>query len=172
MPKKNPFDQNDFESGDVVFFTTKTLVGSAIRFAQRRDGEKNWRLNHVGVLSDFTMKGWKVIQAESRGVTDDKYLNDVAPGGAFIVKPCPSNVNREKMMEFLRSHVGDEYSWLTDVSCAFDMILPDAIDLRRSGTFNCSGLVSLAMLYGGSPALVKVPDIYTVTPARLSALAW
>ncbi len=161
------------ERGDIVWCTSHTLVGAAIRYAQRRDGEADWDVNHIAIVNEAVegTTDFTVIQAETHGVTSNKLLSTITPLGRHLVIPFPDDrADRERFMAMVSSKVGDHYSWLSVASAAFDMVLPDAVDLRRGGTFDCSGLAAYGLLYAGFAPLTNVPDIYTVTPARLATL--
>ena len=154
--------------GDLVICRSKGIIGASIRFAQRRAKRVDWEWNHVAVLSEQNEKGeWLIIQAEAKGVTDDKTLESVAPGGTYKVVELPPLVNRGKFLEFVRSQVGSRYGFLTIFSCALDMALPDSICLRQSKTWICSGLVAGGFWFAGFPKVLEWPDLYTVTPADI-----
>lgn len=157
------------KAGDLVFCTSKGILGRAIRFAQKHDNEVDWKRNHVAVLSHQDEAGnWYVIQAEAKGVTNDKLLESVAPGGSYEVVELPIAVFRVNFLEFLNSQVGSSYSWLSILSCAVDMFLPDTICLRRSKTWICSGLVAGALWYCTYPEAKGWGDLYTATPAQVA----
>ena len=72
------------QRGDLVFAHSKGVIGWAIRF-----GEHGSEWNHVAVLNEETADGWTIYQAESKGVTADKLLDSVAPGGNYIIVSLP-----------------------------------------------------------------------------------
>jgi hypothetical protein len=157
------------ESGDLVFFHTTGLMGASIRFGQRKvkafKGTAKW--NHVGILDEKFGDDWSVIQAEPRGVTKDKLLSQVALGGSYEVVPLPAGLDRVKFINYLRVQVSDRYSFLTIFSCVADILLPDAICLRRNFSWICSGLAAAALMFAGFPAAADWGDVYTVMPAEL-----
>lgn len=155
--------------GDLVFCTSKGIIGSAIRWAQRKDiGEVFAKYNHVAILDREENGEWYVIQAEAAGVTNDKKLTSVAPGGQYRVVELPDTIDADKFLEFARSQVGSAYGYSSILSCAFDLFLPDRICLRKTGTWICSGLVAGALMYAGFKGAQGWPDLYTVTPAQIA----
>ena len=158
------------ESGDLVFCTSKGLIGASIRWAQRREFSETYsKFNHVAILKRGVDGEWYVTQAEAAGVTDDKKLESVAPGGNYVVVPLPNSVDRNKFLEFAQSQVGSSYGFSTILSCALDMLLPDRICLRKSGTWICSGLVAGSLMYGGFVGAQAWPDLYTVIPSDIAS---
>ncbi len=159
------------QAGDLVFCSTTGIIGRSIQFAQRKNGEVDWYRNHVGVLDSPTVDGnWYVIQAEPRGVTNNKLLTEIAVGGTYEVATLPSTVNREKFLELSRSQVGRFYGYLSILSIAGNMFLPEKFHFRWSDSVCCSGLVALGLLYGGFPPMAAVEDIYDITPAQVKRL--
>ena len=156
--------------GDLVFAHSKGLIARAIRFAERHDNGKDAKWNHVAVLDRIEGGEWLIIQAEAKGVTNHHTLLSIAPGGVYQIVPLPADVDRDKFLEFARSQVGKKYGFLTIVSCALDMYLPDSVCLRKSGTWICSGLVAGALWFGGFKKAFAWPDLYTVTPSQIAAL--
>ena len=162
------------QRGDLVACTNKGILPWAIRFAQKRDHEEHWDINHIAVLNSYvdgSDNDWTVYQAEPSGITKDRLLSSVTPGGRHFIIPFPhDSANWEKFLAYLEAHVGDEYSWMSILSCAVDMILPDEVCLRRADTYICSGIVASALQYAGYSPMVNAPDIYTVTPATLISM--
>ena len=159
------------KAGDLVLCHSTGIVGRSIRWAQRNLENSDYsEWNHVAVLDRQVGDEWYVVQAEAAGVTNDKPLASVAPGGKSKILALPEGANPALFLEFVRSQVGSSYGYLSILSCAFDMVLPDAVCLRRNGTWICSGLVAGGLLFSGySPALVW-GDIYTVTPAEIAQI--
>jgi len=156
--------------GDLVLCHSTGILGRAIRVAERRlQNSKFAEWNHIAILDRPSPDGdWFVLQAESSGVTNDKKLSSVAPGGRYEVIPLPVGVDVDKVLAFARAQVGDAYSWLSILSCAFDMWLPQAICFRRGSTWICSGLAAAALWFGGFEKLVHLNDVYTCTPAEIA----
>jgi hypothetical protein len=157
------------KAGDLVLCHGTGLVSRSIRWAQRNlENTEYSEWNHVAVLDREVDGVWYVIQADSAGVTDTRPLDTITPGGRYEIVELPSCVDRELFLAFLRSQVGSKYGFLTIASCAFDMWLPDAICLRRNGTWICSGLVAGALWFAGFEQALLWGDLYTVTPAEIA----
>jgi len=155
--------------GDLVFCTSKGIIGAAIRWAQRKDiGEVYAKYNHVAILDREVDGEWCVIQAEAAGVTNDKKLESVAPGGQYKVVELPASLDSDQFLEFARSQVGSAYGYSTILSCALDLFLPDRICLRKTGTWICSGLTAASLMYAGFKGTQGWPDLYTVTPSEIA----
>jgi hypothetical protein len=166
VPNNNP---DDWIAGDLVFAHSTGVIGKAIRFAERIRGKGGDNWNHVAVLSKRVDGVWYIIQAEAKGVTDDKTLDSVAPGGSYEVVPLPLEVERFSFYNFVWSQVGAKYGYLSILSCAFDIIIPDAICLRQAKTWICSGLVAAGLLAGDyCPAQEWArKDLYTTMPSEV-----
>lgn len=158
------------KSGDLVLCHSKGLIGSAIRWAERKMFNNQYaKWNHVGILDRQDQNGnWFVIQAEAKGVTDIHTLDTIAPGGEYEIVPLPAGLDKDKFLKFARAQVGAEYGWLSILSCALDMFLPDSICLRKNETWICSGLVAGALWFAGFTDAMTWPDLYTVTPAEIA----
>jgi len=156
-------------AGDVGFAHTTGIMGRAIRFGEwirGRSHASTW--NHAFILDRPTENGdWYIIQAEAKGVTNDKLLSQVAPGGTYQVVPCPSNP--ADLLVFARAQVGAKYGIVTILSCVLDILLPDSICLRRSNTWICSGLVAASLMYAGWDTTINMAkkDIYTMMPSEV-----
>lgn len=155
--------------GDVVLCHSSGLIGSAIRWAQRRDySEVFSQYNHVAILDRCENGVWYIIQAEAAGVTMDKALDSVAPGGTYRIIELPNSVHRDEFLEFARSQVGARYGFTSILSCALDVLLPESICLRKYGTWICSGLVAAALMFAGFKPTQGWGDIYTVFPSEIA----
>jgi len=166
--KKVTWDER-YKPGNIVLCHSAGILGGAIRIAERRLQDRRYaEWNHVAVLDRQVDGEWYIIQAEASGVTCDKKLDSVAPGGNYEIIPLPIGADRTKFLKFVRAQVGDKYSWLSIFSAAFDMWLPDAICLRKGFTWICSGLVAAALWFAGFEPLMKLNDVYTCTPAEIA----
>jgi len=160
---------SEFKPGDLVLCHSRGILGRSIRVAERRLQDSRYaEWNHIAILDRLVDGEWYVIQAEASGVTNDKKLSSVAPGGRYEVIPLPLSADRSKLLKFARAQVGDAYSWLSILSAAFDMLLPDAVCLRRGDTWICSGLAAAALWFAGFEPLMKLNDVYTCTPAEIA----
>ena len=157
------------QAGDLVICHSRGILGKAIRWAQRRLPDKRYsKWNHVAVLNKVVDGQWTIIQAQTKGVTDTMTLDKLYQRSDYEIVEIPEYVDRALELDFLRSQVGQEYGWLSIVSCAFDMVLPDKVSVRSSGTWICSALAGAALWYGGFEPAQKWPDLYTLTPAELA----
>jgi len=153
--------------GTLVFAHTTGILGRAIRFGQRMRyrGTASF-YNHVAIVDRVDGEQVFVIQAEARGVTNDKTLDSVAPGGAFTLITPPPHVNVDRLLEFARGEVGSGYGWLSILSASFDIATPDWLpSIRRDGSWICSAISAEALRAGGW--IRRWPDVYCVTPAQL-----
>jgi len=109
---------------------------------------------------------WGVIQAEERGVTDSRTLEEVAPGGTLILLRPPADVDPCKTVALARLYVGARYGFLTIASILIDKLTPSwfHFPIRKEGTWICSALGCEALRYGGW--LRRWPDVYEVDPAE------
>jgi len=160
------------KAGDLVFAHSKGIIAKAIRFGEwLRGGErrKGSTWNHVAVLSHQVDGIWYVIQAEAKGVSNDKCLSSVAPGGHYEVVPLPAGADRGLFNEFVKSQVGSKYGYVSIASCVVDILLPDSICLRRSKTWICSGLAAAGLMYAGWEGAQEwaKADIYTTMPSEV-----
>ena len=156
--------------GDLVFCTTTGILGKAIRFAQRRNGEVDWHRNHVAVIDRLENGSWYVLQAENSGITNDKELTTIAVGGTFEVVELPRTIDADGFLELLRAQVGLKYSYSTIASCALNMIFPERLYFRWSNGLICSGFVALGLTFAGFKPMEHVVDIYSITPAQVMNL--
>jgi len=152
------------QPGDIVFAHSDGAMGRAIRFGERiRWGEKPSHWNHVAIVSRVDTTGVYVIQAEPRGVTDDKRIESV---GEYVLFSPPIGTQADWILQFAEEQVGSRYGWGSIVSIFFDILTPNWFpSFRRPSTWVCSALVAEALRYGGW--LSDWGDIYTVTPAQL-----
>jgi hypothetical protein len=156
------------QRGDIVACTSHGFLGAAIRHCQKRDHEEHWDINHIAVLNEPVVDDWTVYQAEAHGVTDSALLSSVTHKGRHFIIPFPDQeAVRSDFLEYITDKVGDHYDWVTIFSDALNMYLPDPVIIRRSNTYICSGLAGAALLYAGYPPMVRVDDIYSITPASI-----
>ena len=160
----------NYTAGSLVFAHGKGAISQAIRFGEwlRWRGGAKW--NHVAIFDRCVNGQWYVIQAEGKGVTDDKTLESV--GESYEVLPCPQGIHPEEILHFARRQVGTKYGWATIASIIVDILTPERICLRKAGTFICSGLAATALLFAGWDTVIDSAkaDIYQVSPAALYLL--
>ena len=150
--------------GDFVFCYSNGLAAKIIRFGEwLRFRRGTW--NHVAIVHKVEMGRVYVIQAEARGVTDCRTIDEIAPGGHYEVRRL-RNVDPEQVVAFARQEVGSKYGWLSIVSTALDLITPLwFVAFRRAFSWICSALAGEAARCGGW--LHRWADSYTVTPQAL-----
>ncbi len=165
-------DESLWRPGDIGFSANTGIVARGIRYAERREGAVDCDINHTFALFEKDEAGeWMVIQAELGGVTDNRKISDVAPGGTFRIHSFPDALaNRQKFLTFLQAQVNDDYSLLSILSDAVDLYLPESICLRRAGTWICSGVIGSGLLFAGYEPMIYLPDFYTTTPATVESL--
>lgn len=138
-------------------------MGRAIRFGETLRWKRGSQFNHVAIVSEIRNGVPYVIQAEPRGISNDKPITSV---GLFITRRPPRGVDPKKVVTFAKKQVGYKYGWFSIVSVFFDILTPNWFpSFRRDNTWICSALGAEALRYGGW--FYSWPDIYTVTPAQL-----
>ena len=154
------------QPGDLVFAHNKGWMAKLIRLGEwLKLRQSEW--NHECIVDRFEDGHWYVIQAELRGVTDTCRLEDVAPGGRYVVEPPPEGADPAKILEFNRAQVGTRYSILTIVAIAVDVVTWNwvpAFSNSRKRSWICSGLVNESLRYAGW--LYEWTNIYVVTPQQ------
>ena len=121
----------DIKPGALVFCHSVGFVGRAIRIAQWINGKlrpSRWKAkgcpyNHVAMIDRPSADGkdWLVIQAEAHGVTNDKFLSSIAPGGHYEIIPLPAGIDAMRALQFARSQVSSRYGVLTIVNIIFNI---------------------------------------------------
>lgn len=154
------------QPGTLVFAHSNGVIGRLIRFGERLRWSHGSFFNHVAIVDRIVDGVPYIIQAEASGVTNDKTLESVAPGGKYVLIPLPNGVDVEKVLSFARGEVGSRYGYLSIISTALDIITPVwFVSFRRKYSWICSALIAEALRAGGWRH--KWADIYTVTPAQL-----
>jgi len=149
--------------GTLVFAHSNGLMGRVIRFGERLRWRGGHFYNHVAIVDRIEDGVAYVIQAEARGVTDDKALHTV---GRYTLVDMPRHVDVEDALHFAREQVGSSYGWLTILSIAIDIVTPFwFVAFRRGNSWICSALVGESLRAGGW--VRNFADVYCVTPAQL-----
>ena len=159
----------EVQPGDLVFARTTGIMGRAIRFGEwlRRPWRAGSTWNHVAVVHSIESGVAYVVQAEARGVTRHRTIDEVAPGGRIKVVPPPVHVDVDDMVAFALAQVGSPYGWGTIASLIVDLLTPGWFPaFRARGSWICSGLAGEALRCGGW--IKRFDDVYGVTPAQLS----
>jgi hypothetical protein len=152
------------KAGDIGFAHSNGFFGRCIRWGERiRWGESPSHWNHVFIVDRVEGDKVFVIQAEPRGVTNDKTIDTV---GEYQLVSVDNIANADDVLTFARKEVGSRYGWLSIVSIAIDIVTPNWFPaFRRPYTYVCSALGAEALRAGGW--IHRWADVYTVTPAQL-----
>lgn len=153
-----------------MFCHGSDTIGKAIRLAQRLRWKQGAKWNHVAIVDRIEDGVAYVIQAEARGVTNFRRLDEIAPGGVYELVKLPPGVPAKDVLEFARAQVGTKYGFATIAAIAIDIITPGWFPSLRpanknSNSWICSAVIAEAMRAGGW--IRRWPDIYLVTPAQL-----
>lgn len=156
--------------GTLVFCHSKDFIGKVIRFGEALRWKRGAHFNHVAIIDRVVDGVAYVIQAEARGVTDCRRLDEVAPGGTYELVALPEGVDAEQVLDFARAQVGSKYGFGTIAAIAIDILTPSWFPSlrpanKKSNSWICSALVHESMRFGGF--YLHVPDIYLITPAEL-----
>lgn len=156
---------SDPQPGNLVFCHSTDIIGKSIRLGEWLRFRTGDFYNHVAVIDhDGT-----VIQARARGVTAGDALATIAPGGSYEVIPVP-DADPNKIIEFARAQVGNEYGYISIVSIALRILVPKWLPLpsiRQNSTWICSALGGESARFGGW--LHNWPDLFNVVPSELYA---
>lgn len=160
-----------YHPGDLVFCNGTGFLSRAIRLAEWLRFRKGSKFNHVAILykpyssSDgIAAGGWTVIQAEARGVTCTKTLDDLRKkGDTFTV--VHTDCLAEKIVDFAHGEVGRKYGFLTIISVLVSLFTPKFVNVMLPNTWICSALAGEALRAGGW--VHSWPDVYQVNPAEL-----
>lgn len=156
--------------GTLVFCHSKDFIGKVIRFGEALRWKRGAHFNHVAIIDRVEDGVAYVIQAEARGVTDIRKLDEVAPGGTYELVALPEGVDVDQVLNFARKQVGSKYGFGTIAAIAIDIIMPSWFPSlrpanKKSNSWICSAVVAESLRFGGW--YHKWSDIYLVTPAEL-----
>jgi len=155
--------------GAIGFAHGKGIIPWAIRLGERLRFRSGDFWSHAFIVAGDGPDPL-IIQAEAHGVTDDKPLSTVAPGGSYEIVPLPKGCDPAKVLEFARSQVGQQYGWLSIASVVVHILTPAWLpipSLRTARTWICSAIAGEALRYGGW--LHDWADIYEEVPSELYA---
>ena len=156
--------------GTLVFCHGKDFIGKVIRFGEALRWKRGARWNHVAIIDRVVDGVPYVIQAEARGVTDIRRLDEITPGGTYELVALPAGVDVEQTLFFARQQVGSKYGFATIAALAIDIITPSWFPSMRpankkANSWICSAVVAESLRFGGWYR--HWSDIYLVTPAEL-----
>jgi hypothetical protein len=105
---------------------------------------KSHDINHWAVVHKFTADGAPVvIQAEPRGITDFRTIDEaVGAGGWYKPVELPIGMDIEKGLDFLRRQVGEKYGWFDIAACCANLYSPGFISIHKGNQWICSALVA------------------------------
>jgi hypothetical protein len=154
----------------LVFCHSKDFIGKVIRFGEALRWKRGAQFNHVAIIDRVVDGVPYVIQAEARGVTDIRRLDEVAPGGRYELVALPEGVDADQVLDFARKQVGSKYGFGTIAAIAIDILTPSWFPSlrpanKKANSWICSALVHESMRFGGF--YLHVSDIYLITPAEL-----
>lgn len=153
-------------AGDLVFCYNTSLVGRAIRLAERLRWRSGSSYNHVAILDNKTAGSWTLIEAVGRGVTRGSPLTSSDRKNGYVIVPLPEGTCREDVLAFARAQVGTKYGYLTLVSILVTLFSPKFVNVMLPNTWICSALAGESLRCGGW--IHTFGDIYQVSPAELS----
>ena len=156
--------------GTLVFCHGKDLIGRVIRFGEALRWRRGSRFNHVAIVDRVEDGVAYVIQAEARGVTNIRKLDEIAPGGHYELMAPPAGVDVDEVLKFANLQVGSKYGFGTILAIAIDILTPGWFPSlrpanKKSNSWICSAVVAESLRAGGW--FHCWPDIYLVTPAEL-----
>lgn len=157
--------------GMLVFCHGADRISKAIRLGQWLRWRQGSLWNHVAIIDRIEDGVAYVIQAEARGVTDCRRLDEITPGGNYELVKLPKGVKAASVLEFARAQVGTKYGFGTILAIAIDILTPGWFPSlrpanKRSNSWICSAIAAEALRFGGWGP-IRWPDIYLVTPAQL-----
>jgi hypothetical protein len=156
--------------GTLVFCHSKDFIGKVIRFGEALRWKRGAQFNHVAIIDRVVDGVPYVIQAEARGVTDIRRLDEVAPGGRYELVALPEGVDADQVLDFARKQVGSKYGFGTIAAIAIDILTPSWFPSlrpanKKANSWICSALVHESLRFGGF--YLHVSDIYLITPAEV-----
>jgi hypothetical protein len=159
-------------TGDIILTRSNTLLGKAIRFAERRPGDKSWA-NHVGLVThsgstqelapyqaEMTEALWRVRRGDVR-----THYGEPAGAGRPDVKiwrpkaGYVSSAQRSIAAAHAEQYVGAKYGWWKLLAHAGDALLAAALPVQNVRLFRrllfmderpiCSFLVAVSYATAG-----------------------
>ncbi len=171
--------------GDIVFVHSKGWIGSAIRFGERLPGRRlhlrgkfrSTYWNHVAIVVDPVNNEPSVVQATGRGIVRSPLSvlgkdYEIVPLSAFPTLRTFYLPDPRCIVEQAYRLLGARYGWLTIFSIIINLWTPKWFrfpDFRRGATFICSAAAAFCLHAGGAD--IDTPDIYSIMPSELRALA-
>ena len=165
------------EVGMVGFARTNDFIGKAIRFGEWLRFRKGDTWNHAFIVDSIKDGIPYVLQADVRGVTNDKPLSSV---GEYILLNPKVVADLDKLRYFARKQLRDGYGWATIFFLVVDIITPKwfpAFHPSSKGrpSWICSTLTGEALRFAGwyhdwaDPMLVTPAQLYEALTSEFSA---
>ena len=152
------FDPDLLRPGNFFLVKRRTLIGRLISFGQKIRYGNSSKWNHCGVIINAN---GDLIEAHADGVKQrnirvyDAWEHDVR-----IVNVLCSDEDRQEIVNFARSCLGDTYGFLTILSIGLILVTGFRLRFNIRGQEICSGLVARSMERG--------PFIFHEEPAQIS----
>lgn len=151
-------------AGDIGWAHTNGLMGRLIRVGEAVRGKKGSEWNHQFIVDSPVPAedDWFVVQATLQGVTNTGRLSEFPK---YHVEHPPIGVDPERVLLFARAQVGVEYSLMTILTIALDIVTWDWFPSFRGSRLQswiCSAVVNESLRFAGW--LHDFVNIYTVTP--------
>ena len=158
----------NIQPGDAIYARTHNIYGFMIRIAQALRWWKGRDWNHTAIVDHIDADGQIWVNQMARRCEQVK-IEEVAPGGKLKWVPMPESLDRERVLTWARKRLGIHYGYMTIVSIAFNLLLPEriSIDVHIENTLICSAYVTRAWEHGGFDCPVNPMNI---TPAELDLI--
>lgn len=141
------------------FYSKLIEFGQAIRF---RGNDKHFTYwTHAGL---FLTELGDIIEAEGMGVMEN-HINYYKDYKYVVVHINASDSDREEMIQFAKSCVGDQYGWGTIASIGISLLTGLKFSFGFDGQEICSGLVCRAL---ERTSFIPKTDASHTTPADLA----
>ena len=146
-----------WERGDIGAERNGSFLARLIQFGQLLYGDRNWRWNHIFVVTD---SAGSTVEAVGKGV-----CRGTVAGRDVVKLRFPEGVDREKVAAFAESKLGVKYDYWDDVLLGVDCLPPKTQFHTADGDrLICSELGAEALAAGGwvspkLPALTKPGDL-------------
>lgn len=128
--------------GDIGVTTGEGAISRLIQTGQRIHGDAFWKWNHAFIVVDWE---GNTVEALGRGVV----CSNVSEHGKQMNIGCPPGVDRDKVIEFALSKIGDKYSYTGDVYMGIDCLLHTKFHTHSKHSEFCSELAAEALKAGG-----------------------
>lgn len=150
----------DLSPGDFILTHQNGIIYSLIRFGQRlrfRGADRSFAFWNHAALVVHSMGD--IIEAHPRGVRKANLYKEYNDKEYTVVKQTDiTDRDREQMIKFAESCVGQQYGFLTILSLGLWCIFGGKFNFSLDGTEICSGLVARALERNG--------EIFSRDPCR------